>query len=297
MVNSNQKKPTSSSTLAISQDGNIQITINIPWEKVKTVREEVLDKLASEVDIPGFRKGNAPKEIARSKISSEKLTQETLVALLSQAYRQALEQHKIQPILNPRFELLKIKENEDWQVRAVTCEYPHVELGDYKKEIFSQTKVKNIWVPSKNKSQSPQEPKTQTQEEKEQEVLKILLQTAKVDVPQILIEEEVNHRLSNLIAQIEKLGLRLEQYLSSIGKTAEELRKDYTSQSQESLKLELILGEIAKKEGIDVEDKEIEQALNQLKPEDRQSVNEQQKLLIKSVLIKRKTLDRLVSFL
>jgi len=45
-----------------------------------------------------------------------------------------------------------------------------------------------------------------------------LLRNIKIEIPKLLIEEEVNTRLSQLLERIEKLGLDLEKYLQTIGK-------------------------------------------------------------------------------
>ena len=56
---------------------------------------------------------------------------------------------------------------------------------------------------------------------------------SEVDVPDILVDEEVNHMLSRLIDQTGRLGLTVEQYLNSSGRTLDQIKQEY---SQTALK-------------------------------------------------------------
>ena len=109
---------------------------------------------------------------------------------------------------------IKIGQGSDCEIRALTCELPKVTLGDYKKKLKGKT---------------------------EDELIKELTEVVKLEIPQMLIDEEVNERLSQLLSRIEKLGLQLEGYLKSVGKTVETLREEYQKQSKDAISLELIL--------------------------------------------------------
>jgi FKBP-type peptidyl-prolyl cis-trans isomerase (trigger factor) len=43
------------------EDGTIQLTVTLPWELVKKTKEEVILEHVEEVQLPGFRKGKAPR--------------------------------------------------------------------------------------------------------------------------------------------------------------------------------------------------------------------------------------------
>jgi len=151
-----------------------------------------------------------------------------------------------------------------------------------------------LWIPGKG----TKEEKKPTREEKEQEILKLLLEKIDVKIPKMLIEEETNSRLSKLLERLEKLGLTLESYLSSIGKTPETLRKEYEKQAKEALSLDLILTEIAKEEKISVDPKEIDSAIDAAKadPKLAEELNTpERRQFIEVILKRRKALDMLIS--
>lgn len=136
------------------------------------------------------------------------------------------------------------------------------------------------------------------QEEKEQIAIKTLLETIKINIPKVLIEEEVNARLSSLLERIEKLGLSLDTYLSSIGKTPEGIRGEYEQSAKDALSLELLLNKVADSEGLKVEEKEIDGAIaaSGADPKVAERLNTpEQRRLIRSVLLRKAALDSLTS--
>lgn len=285
------------SVIAREDNGNIQITFTIPFAEIKTAQDEVIKEFAKNTEIPGFRKGMAPLDKVAAKISQSTLIEHSLNHVLPKALADAITENKLQIAIYPKFELISAKENEAWQIRAITCELPKVDLGDYKKMVTGAVRASTLWTPDKGK---PDEKKEPTHEEKEQLVLKTILENIKINIPQILIEEEANNRLSALLERLEKLGLALEGYLASIGKKAEDLRADYAKQAKDAIALDLILSEIAKSENIKISDKDIETALamSQLNKDVKNISSEEiesRKRLTESILRRRAALDFLIN--
>jgi len=284
------------SVIAKESDGNIQITFTIPFGVVKSAQEETIKELAKDTEIPGFRKGNAPLDKVAEKIPQNKLIEHSLAHILPKALSETITENKLKIAVYPKYELVSAEEGKDWQIRAITCELPEVNLGDYKKTISGASHASAIWTPDKGK---PEEKKEPTREEKEQIVVKTLLETVKVTIPKILIEEEADSRLSSLLARLEKLGLALESYLSSMGKKAEDLRADYANQAKDAISLDLILSKIAETEEIKIDPKEVESAfkMSQATKEDKDEPGaneENQKRYIESILKRRAALDFLI---
>ncbi len=285
------------SVVAREDNGNIQITFTIPYSEIKAAQDEVIKEFAKDTEIPGFRKGMAPLDKVKEKIPQSTLVEHSLSHVLPKALSEAITENKLQIAIYPKFELISAKEGENWQIRAVTCELPKVELGDYKKIVAGASRASNLWIPDKGKPEDKKEP---SREQKEQTVMKALLDNIKVNIPQILIEEEADSRISNLLSRLEKLGLALESYLSSIGKKAEDLRADYANQAREAIALDLILSEIAKEENIKIEENEIEDALKMSEVgQDKKTENadeiENKKRLMESILKRRAALDLLIN--
>jgi FKBP-type peptidyl-prolyl cis-trans isomerase (trigger factor) len=295
-----KKQSSFSSVMAKTNDGSIQITYKLPFESVKKEREKAAKKLGEKIQIKGFRKGKAPLEKVMAEIPQNDLVQETLSDVLPQLLSDVINNHKVSPATYPKFELLKAEENVDWEVRIITCEIPEIELTHYKKVISDAAKSDAIWTPSSAKASEDKPDKEVTREEKEQEVIKILLETIKFDIPLFLINEEVNQKLSQLLDRLEKLGVDLESYLKSIGKTADQLRADYAKQAKDTLSLDIILTKISDKEGLRATDEEIEAAIKATASDPKLSEKlntPEQKSYIRAILTKRKALDSLISLM
>ena len=297
MAAKKQKPKKVSSSIAKSNDGKIQLTFSIPFNQIKEAKEKVASEIGKDIQVPGFRKGNAPLDKVISQIPQNTLVEKTLGKILPKLIAEAIKENKIKPAVYPRFELVKATEGEDWQIRATTCELPQINLGNYKKTIVGAARAKTIWTPDKDKQEKKKE---LTREEKEQEIIKTLLETIKIDIPKLLIDEEVNHRLSGLLGRIEKLGLSLESYLSSIGKTPETLRQEYETQAKEVIKLNFILNKIADEEKIKIEENQIKETLKvsagDPKLAERLDTPEQRRI-IESVLRRKGALDALTALL
>lgn len=282
-------------TVARSEDKTIQITFTIPKESVKSAETKILEEIGKDLTIAGFRKGKAPLDKVKENTSREKIIERILSAVLLPELSKVFEEENIKPVVYPKFELISIDDGRDWQVRVVTCEMPEIDLGDYKKELANQLKPTKIWTPDKNS----EEKKEDTKEEKETKVLEVLPRIVKVKIPKMIIDEDVETKLSQLLERLEKLGITLEKYLESIGKSGEELRKEYEKQVKETITLEIALTKIGNEEKITVEDKEVEDLIqaSARSSEEAASIikDERRKEIIRNIILRRKALDFLVS--
>jgi FKBP-type peptidyl-prolyl cis-trans isomerase (trigger factor) len=156
--------------------------------------------------------------------------EEVLKQLLPKAYVAAVEEHGLKPIMNPKIHVHKIEADKDWTFEAVTCEAPAITIGDYKKKVQDITAKSKIIVPGKE----PQEPNFD-------EIMKVILEGATVEIPGVMVQQETDRLLAQTLDEIKRLGLTLDQYLSSTGKNPEEFRKDYEEKAKADMKLEFIL--------------------------------------------------------
>lgn len=110
-------------------------------------------------------------------------------------------------------------------------------------------------------------------------------QETKIDVPEILINSEIEKIVARMKSDVERMGLKYEDYLKSLGKNEEEMRKDFRGDAEKRAKIQMIVGEIAVKENIkpDAEKvkEEIKKVMDSYKDADENSV----KMYVESVLI------------
>jgi len=264
-------------------DGTIKLTITIPLELVSKAREKAIIEISKQANVPGFRKGKAPEKLVEEKLNKEQIKEDVLKELIPSHYQQAVIEHQVRPVMNPKIHIGKIDEDKDWVFEALTCEAPIVDAGDYKKSVKEATAKSKIIIPGKEQQKPSFE-----------DIAKAILSTSTVKVPAILLEQETDRLLSQLLNDIKKLGLNLEQYLASTKRTAEDLRAEYSKRAEDDMKLEFVLQKIAELEKITVENKEIEEAIQKAKsPEEKQNL-ENNKYLLAAILRQQKTLDYLM---
>lgn len=272
------------SAIQIQEDGTIRLTVTVPSETVKKTWDEVVEEGVKSTNVPGFRKGKAPKQFAEGNIDKEKVREEVLKKLLPKFYSDAIQEHKIVPIIIPKIhvdpDLISNDLSKDWQFTALTCEAPEVKLNDYKQNIQKITAKSKIIVPGKEK-----------QEVKFEHIVNALLESATITIPEILIDREVDRLLAQTLDDIKKLGLTLDQYLSSTNKTPQALRDEYKKKAESDIKLEFALQKIAEVEHVTVEETEINEAIQKAKDENERKHLENNRYLLASILRNQKTLD------
>jgi FKBP-type peptidyl-prolyl cis-trans isomerase (trigger factor) len=264
-------------------NGTIKLTITIPNADIKKTWEEVMLAVVNNAEIQGFRPGKAPRKLVEEKADKEKIREEVLKKLLPIAYTDAIKTQGIRPIINPKVHVDKLEDpstGKDWQFTALTCEAPEIKLGDYKQNIQKITAKSKIVVPGKEPIPA-----------KFDEIVKALLDSVTTQIPKILIDNETDRLLSQTLEDVKKLGLTLDQYLSSTGKNPQVLRGEYEKKAQNDIKLEFALLKIAEEEKITVEEKEVEEAIKASKTDEEKKNLETNKYLLASILRQQKTLD------
>jgi len=265
-------------------DGTIKLTIALPVVDIEKTQKEVMGKYTETAKIAGFRKGKAPENLVKDAVNKDEVREEVLKKLLPQAYAQAVQENNLQPIMNPKIHIEKIEEGKDWEFTALTCEMPDVDLGDYKKSVREVTAKNKIIIPGKEQQKPSNE-----------EVMKAVLESTKTQIPAILSEQEVDRLLSQLLNDIKRLGLSLDQYLASTKRTPDDLRKEYTQRAEQDIKLEFVLQKIAESEKITVGDSEINEAIAKAKDTTERQNLEGNKYLLAGILRQQKTLDFLLN--
>lgn len=274
------KNKIKTSEIEYLKDGTIRLKITLHTATIQKTRDEIIDKAVNESEMPGFRKGKAPRNIVEDSLDKAKVNEEILRKLLPQAYVNAVQEHNLKPVINPKIHVEKIENDKDWVIYAETCQMPEIKLNNYKDEVKKVTAKSKIVIPGKEK----QEPSLD-------ELVSVLLQATAVQIPALLIEQEVDRLLSQILDEIKKLGLTLDQYLSSTGKKPEDLRAEYARKAENDIKLEFVLQKIAEDEKITVEETELSEAINKAKDPIEKENLEKNRYVLASILRQQKTLD------
>lgn len=106
-----------------------------------------------------------------------------------------------------------------------------------------------------------------------------LVENAKVDIPQVMIENETDRILMDFAINLRMQGLNIETYLKFKQMSFEDFRAEFKERAAENVKSSLILEEVGKRENIQVTDEETDDAIEELAKKANQSIEEYKKAL------------------
>lgn len=151
-------------------------------------------------------------------------------------------------------------------------------------------------IKQKQQKQNDDKAKYETQEA----VVKAVCENVTVEIPSGMIEMEIENMLKDIEQRLSYQGLKLEQYLQMMGKTQEDMKKEYEPQAIEGIKSRLALEAVIKAEKIEATDEEIDEKLKEMaknygKDNDEEFLkNENVRNYIKEGLASEKAMDFLV---
>ena len=116
--------------------------------------------------------------------------------------------------------------------------------------------------------------------ETEDAAVKAVVDSAEVEIPSGMIDTEIDNMVRDIETRLSYQGMKLEQYLSMMGKSMEDFRKEYEEQAKTSVKTRLVLEAIVKAENIEASEEDINKKLKEMaamygKKEDELVLNEQ----------------------
>ncbi|HOX95909.1 MAG TPA: trigger factor [Candidatus Woesebacteria bacterium] len=253
------------------KNNTAQVEAILNSKEVDAQKEHAIDELIKDVTVKGFRQGKAPRSIAAEHVDPDKLSNHILGHILNEIIDISIKENKYRLLGRPVLENIDSKSTTGWKITISLPLYPEIKIQDYSK-IVSATKVD----------------KKDTEEKKIEKIYDNLLKSIQVDVPKPVIDEEVNYSLERIASQAKSLNLTLENYFKAVNKTLDEIKTEYAKKAEESIKLDLILLEIAKIEKIDTDIKELK------KLAEVGGVPETQLGQLKSIMDRRKTVELLI---
>lgn len=322
----------------------VEVQITIPWTDLSSRWNEVSQRLTSEIELSGFRKGQAPPEMVEPKIASQ-VQQELLRVVMPQALIDALQGTDVVPIDYPRYQLVSFAKGQDLRFNAQVTERPQVKVGEFKSirvtrpsakpvteedinklvsDLFTRWKTRqgtslpssvspNSSQPSSGPSGSlsfnglgnqvaqasanlqaptPDQPddtfakavgaenlsdlrtkirtdlESEARYENELDYEEAILQEVEkmttVDVPEVLVQDELNRMLVSLQRRVTDAGILFDDYLKGQNKTIDTLKQEWRPQAEKNVRMELGLSEIARLENVTITDTELQAEMDKI---------------------------------
>ena len=100
--------------------------------------------------------------------------------------------------------------------------------------------------------------------ETEEEAIKIVCENTKIDIPNGMIEMEIDNMIHDMEHRLQYQGLNLSQYLQIMGKTEEDMKSEFKEQAEKSVKSKLVLEAIVKAEKIEANPDEVTEKIKEM---------------------------------
>ena len=109
-----------------------ELVIELPVEVVSKAFDKAFQKLAQQVNIPGFRKGKAPRKMVEARVGEDGMRSEAFDFIIPDAYRRAVEENSIDPVGRPEVTEVTLNAGEPCVFTVNVVTRPEVILGEYK---------------------------------------------------------------------------------------------------------------------------------------------------------------------
>ncbi|QBX54320.1 trigger factor [Nocardioides seonyuensis] len=108
-----------------------KLTVEVPFEELKPSLDAAYQKIAQQINVPGFRRGKVPPAVIDRQVGRGPVLDEAVNAVVPQQYMAALAEHDLEPIAQPEIEVTKFEDNETLEFTAEVDVKPDFEVPDY----------------------------------------------------------------------------------------------------------------------------------------------------------------------
>ena len=115
----------------LNENSKGQLKVEVDTEVWKKAQEKALDALIKDVEIEGFRKGQAPKKLAAQRVGEQAVLMDAINLVANDAFAAGMLEHDLEPVAQPVMDVEKMSNDEITLVFDLVVK-PEVELGDYK---------------------------------------------------------------------------------------------------------------------------------------------------------------------
>ncbi len=280
-----------------TREGNkFSLEIEEEYQNFEEALQKTLVEAGQEVKIPGFRPGKAPKEMLEKVLDRQALESRAAQILISKLYPKVIESSEIEPVDYPNVEIVQMEKDKPFVFKVMVDVYPEVKLGKYKglkaeKKAVQVTDedIEKVLKSLQERTASPalddefakkvskfntlselkEEVRAAMQKEREVEaesemkdkLVAAASAEAKLEVPNGMVEREIDVMLDELRNSLSQSGLTLEDYLKGIKKEEKTLREELKSSAEIRVKGKVVLKAVALAEKLPVSEEELKKEI------------------------------------
>lgn len=279
--------------LTEAETNTLVLEFEIDKELFLAYKNITIEKLGKDIELPGFRKGNAPASAVEVKLGNalyEEVLNEIIPVITTERLNEIITEYKI--LGRAEYEIKKfVPTSEDGYpliYKAKFSLFPHVVLP--KKEALSSITKDSDTVteeeinvalqdvkkdlsegkldePYKSMSEEEllsfintglsNEKKTQVEQKYKGELLHDYVSKCELKISEKIIDDETNARVEDYKTRVKELGVNFEEFLNMQSKKLEDFIQDTRNKSEESLRTTFVLSEVIALEKLNVNQDEV----------------------------------------
>lgn len=159
---------------------------------------------------------------------------------------------------------VKVLKIEEKQLPEINDDFIKEATGDKNLDTYKKNTIKKLTKSNKDKAEN----------ELERKIMEVVCKDSEVEIPNVMIERQIDASIERLKYQLMYSGYSIEQYLEAIGQTEKQLRDSFKEGAEASVKEQLVTLEIINKEKIEVTDEDLEKEIVKRAKETNQEVEE-----------------------
>lgn len=325
----------------------VEIKGEVETSDFELARESAISKLSEHIELDGFRKGKAPKDMVIKKLGDQIILEEMAQITLSKIYPQIITENKIDAIGYPQINITKLANGNPLGFTILTAVIPEIKLPDYKsiakealknaekaevKEEEYESFIKQIRrakahddfhkanpdvkghdhpeitdenlpeldleyvktlgnfsdmadFETKVRADILRDKEFKAKEKNRLAIIEAIERETNIEVPEILVKSEIEKMIARMKDDIGKMGLKFEDYLTSLGKSEEKIREDFMGDAEKRAKVQMVVGEIAVKENLKPDPEKVKEEVKKVMEAYKDADENSAKMYIENVLV------------
>jgi trigger factor len=225
-------------------------------------------------------------------IAKEVMNSKEAIALEDNEITEGIDHIRRQWVKAEKFSVLK-KENPNESIDPSTIEVKDEELPELTDEFVAQVGPFENVLQFKERFTANliKEKELRQQEKKRIEMMEKVIESTKLDIPEILVESELDKMSAQFEADVARAGIQIDQYLQAINKKRDDLREEWRPDAVKQAKMQFILNEIATKENIQPEEERIQKEMDLLMKQYKEADPLRARIYIETILTNQKVFE------
>lgn len=114
--------------------------------------------------------------------------------------------------------------------------------------------------------------------ENENKIIEKVTENAEIDLPQVMVDRQVDAHIRDIEQRLMYQGMQLDQYLSMVGQTRDDMKKQFAESSEKEVRAQLTIEAISKAESIEATEEEIDAKVAEMAESYKKTVEEMKKM-------------------